>query len=45
LQIGSMPKDLAMRNIRQFAGDVMPHVRDVWPAYSDRWWPAGAVGA
>jgi len=45
LQIGSMPKDLAMRNIQQFARDVMPHVRDVWPAYSDRWWPAGASPA
>ena len=42
LQIGSMPKDLAMRNIDLFAREVMPHVRDVWPGYEDRWWPSGA---
>jgi hypothetical protein len=20
----------------------MPHVRDMWPGYKDRWWPSGA---
>jgi hypothetical protein len=45
LQIGSMPKDLALSNIERFAREVMPHARDVWPAYRDRWWPAAAVAA
>ena len=44
-EIGSMSKDLAMRNIAQFTTDVMPHMRDVWPAYEDRWWPSGAAAA
>jgi len=38
-----MPKDLTLHNIDLFTRDVMPHVRDVWPAYTDRWWPAGAL--
>jgi hypothetical protein len=20
----------------------MPHMRDLWPGYKDRWWPSGA---
>ena len=43
LQIGSMPKDLALKNTELFAREVMPHVRDVWPGYKDRWWPTGVV--
>src|SRR5213593_4585881 len=41
LQIGSMPKDLTLHNTALFARDVMPHVRDLWPGYKDRWWPSG----
>ena len=39
LQIGSMPKDLTLKNTRLFAEQVMPHVRDMWDEYEDRWWP------
>ena len=42
LQIGSMPKELTLKNTELFAKDVMPHVRDLWPGYKDRWWPSGA---
>jgi alkanesulfonate monooxygenase SsuD/methylene tetrahydromethanopterin reductase-like flavin-dependent oxidoreductase (luciferase family) len=42
LQIGSMPKELAFKNTELFAKEVMPHVRDMWPGYKDRWWPTGA---
>jgi len=26
-----------------FAREVLPHVRDVWPGYKDRWWPSGCA--
>jgi alkanesulfonate monooxygenase SsuD/methylene tetrahydromethanopterin reductase-like flavin-dependent oxidoreductase (luciferase family) len=42
LQIGSMPKDLTLKNTELFAREVLPHVRDMWPGYKDRWWPANA---
>lgn len=41
LQIGSMPRELTLKNTEQFAREVLPHVRDIWPGYQDRWWPAG----
>ena len=44
LQIGSMPKDLTLQNTALFAREVMPHVRDLWPGYKDRWWPSGSTG-
>ncbi len=39
LQIGSMPRDLTMKNTELFATHVMPKVRDMWSEYEDRWWP------
>jgi alkanesulfonate monooxygenase SsuD/methylene tetrahydromethanopterin reductase-like flavin-dependent oxidoreductase (luciferase family) len=42
LQIGSMPKELTLKNTELFATEVMPHVRGLWPGYKDRWWPSGA---
>ena len=42
LQIGSMPKELTMQNTELFGKEVMPHLRDLWPGYTDRWWPSGA---
>jgi len=44
LQIGSMPKDLTLHNTALFAREVLPHVRDLWPGYKDRWWPSGSTG-
>src|SRR5919197_5668310 len=41
LQIGSMPKELTLHNTALFAREVLPHVRDLWPGYKDRWWPSG----
>ena len=42
LQIGSMPKDLCLQNTELFGKEVLPHLRDLWPGYTDRWWPSGA---
>jgi alkanesulfonate monooxygenase SsuD/methylene tetrahydromethanopterin reductase-like flavin-dependent oxidoreductase (luciferase family) len=43
LQIGSMPRDLTLKNIELFSREVLPHVRDLWAGYKDRWWPTGAA--
>jgi alkanesulfonate monooxygenase SsuD/methylene tetrahydromethanopterin reductase-like flavin-dependent oxidoreductase (luciferase family) len=42
MQIGSMPKDLVLHNTGLFAREVLPHVRDLWPEWKDRWWPSAA---
>lgn len=39
LQIGSMPKDLTIKNTELFASQVMPHIQDMWSEYEDHWWP------
>ena len=39
LHIGSMPRDLTMKNTELFARKVLPHVRDMWDEYEDHWWP------
>ena len=39
-QLGSMPHELAMENIRLCAGEVLPRLRPIWQdAWDDRWWP------
>jgi alkanesulfonate monooxygenase SsuD/methylene tetrahydromethanopterin reductase-like flavin-dependent oxidoreductase (luciferase family) len=38
-QIGSMPKDLTLRNIELFTTEVMPHLRGIWREYQDHWSP------
>ncbi len=45
LQIGSMPKDLTLKNIELFGREVLPGLRDLWAGYKDRWWPSGAAQA
>jgi alkanesulfonate monooxygenase SsuD/methylene tetrahydromethanopterin reductase-like flavin-dependent oxidoreductase (luciferase family) len=41
LQFGSMPRQLAMDNIRLFASDVLPELRGVWAGepWEHHWWP------
>ena len=39
LHIGTMPKDLTIKNTQLFADEVLPHIRDTWSDYDDRWWP------
>ena len=39
LQIGSMPRDLTMKNTELFAREVLPHIQDMWDEYEDHWWP------
>jgi alkanesulfonate monooxygenase SsuD/methylene tetrahydromethanopterin reductase-like flavin-dependent oxidoreductase (luciferase family) len=46
MQFGSMPHELAERNIRLFGAEVLPHLRTIWNAegWEDRWWPTGIPG-
>jgi alkanesulfonate monooxygenase SsuD/methylene tetrahydromethanopterin reductase-like flavin-dependent oxidoreductase (luciferase family) len=41
LQFGSMPHDMAMRNIELFAAEVLPSLHALFPEeeYENRWWP------
>ena len=47
LQIGSMPHELALKNIDLFAREVLPHLRDTWDdeGWVNHWWPQGLRGA
>jgi alkanesulfonate monooxygenase SsuD/methylene tetrahydromethanopterin reductase-like flavin-dependent oxidoreductase (luciferase family) len=38
-QMGNMPDALARENTQRFAREVMPHLRDLWSGYEDRWYP------
>ena len=38
-QIGSMPKELAMKNTEMFAREVRPHLQNFWSEYEDKWTP------
>ena len=38
-QFGDMPRELTFKNTELFATEVMPHLRDLWSEYEDRWWP------
>ena len=39
LHFGSMPRDLAIRNMELFAKEVMPYLQDIWSEYPHHWWP------
>jgi alkanesulfonate monooxygenase SsuD/methylene tetrahydromethanopterin reductase-like flavin-dependent oxidoreductase (luciferase family) len=39
IHIGSMPRELTLKNTELFAREVMPAVKDIWNEYEDRWWP------
>ena len=38
-QFGDMPREITLKNTELFATEVMPHLRDLWSDYEDRWWP------
>ena len=38
LHIGSMPRELTLKNIQLFAEEVMPHLTDMWSDWENRWW-------
>lgn len=44
LQMGSMPHELATKNLTLFAEGVLPRLRQVWAdeGWEHRWWPQGA---
>jgi alkanesulfonate monooxygenase SsuD/methylene tetrahydromethanopterin reductase-like flavin-dependent oxidoreductase (luciferase family) len=39
LHIGTMPKDLTLKNTDLFVKEVMPAIKDLWSEYEDPWWP------
>jgi alkanesulfonate monooxygenase SsuD/methylene tetrahydromethanopterin reductase-like flavin-dependent oxidoreductase (luciferase family) len=41
VQIGSMPHELALKNIDLLAAEVLPALRDIWDAegWENHWWP------
>ena len=39
LQYGNMSKDTTKYNTRMFAEKVMPHVKDLFSDWEDKWWP------
>jgi hypothetical protein len=43
LHIGTMPKDLTLKNTELFAREVMPAIKDIWSDYEDPWWPEGVA--
>ena len=40
LHIGTMPKDLTMKNMDLFTSQVLPAVKGLWEDYPDPWWPS-----
>jgi alkanesulfonate monooxygenase SsuD/methylene tetrahydromethanopterin reductase-like flavin-dependent oxidoreductase (luciferase family) len=47
VQIGSMPHELALKNIDLFARDVLPSLREIWndQGWENHWWPEKLGGA
>jgi alkanesulfonate monooxygenase SsuD/methylene tetrahydromethanopterin reductase-like flavin-dependent oxidoreductase (luciferase family) len=43
VQIGSMPHELTLKNITLLAGEVLPHLREIWDdeGWVNHWWPRG----
>ena len=42
LQVGSMPPELARKNMELFSTGVMPYLQSLWAEYDDPWWPKPA---
>ena len=40
---GNMPLELTKRNTELFAKEIMPHMKQMWGDYEDRWWPEPAA--
>jgi alkanesulfonate monooxygenase SsuD/methylene tetrahydromethanopterin reductase-like flavin-dependent oxidoreductase (luciferase family) len=47
VQMGSMPRELVMKNITLLADKVLPDLKRVWEDenYQHRWWPTGMNGS
>jgi hypothetical protein len=41
IQLGSMPPQLVRKSTELFAREVMPHMRDLWTGWDDKWSPRG----
>jgi alkanesulfonate monooxygenase SsuD/methylene tetrahydromethanopterin reductase-like flavin-dependent oxidoreductase (luciferase family) len=40
-QFGNMPKHKVLKSTELFGREVLPHLRDLWPKWEDRWYPSG----
>jgi hypothetical protein len=38
MQFGNLSKETTMKNTRLFAEKCMPHLRDIWGDWEDKWW-------
>lgn len=38
LHFGNMRKELVQKNTELFTKEVMPHLKDLWSEYDDKWW-------
>jgi alkanesulfonate monooxygenase SsuD/methylene tetrahydromethanopterin reductase-like flavin-dependent oxidoreductase (luciferase family) len=38
LQLGNLSHERTMRNVELVATKVLPHLRDLWSEWEDRWW-------
>ena len=43
IHIGNMSDELTRMNTALFADKVLPRLRNRWPQYDDRWWPAACA--
>ena len=37
--MGSMPPELVRKSVGLFASEVMPHLREMWSEWDDKWSP------
>jgi hypothetical protein len=38
MQLGSLNRENTMHNIKMMSEQVLPHVRDLWSEWEDKWW-------
>ena len=43
--MGSMPPELVRKSTQLFATEVMPHLRDMWSEWEDKWSPHPMPGS
>jgi hypothetical protein len=38
LQLGNLSHERTLRNVELVATQVLPHLRDIWSEWEDKWW-------
>ena len=44
MQLGSLNRENTMHNIKMMSEKVLPHVRDLWSEWEDKWWVRPLAG-